>query len=213
MSTGIGIQDILGHPPSSLTVHEYISHISQQSGVSDPPQGGTPVIKAYSDAVYFNYHGLGLSLMFAPTKGYKPSTGCSREQLKDECLELSSVDIYNTPKSTEAKSTRTAELAFSTFPVSPIILSLSPSATDNNVRPHSMSVTHETTGKDFVAVLGEPARKGGGSGPSSGSIGIWCEWTKDGIMIEFGGQEARGPQAWERGKDAGWRVITIFAPK
>jgi len=30
-------------------------------------------------------------------------------------------------------------------------------------------------------------------------------------MVEFGGDEARGPQAWERGKDAIWKVITLFS--
>ncbi|EIW86852.1 hypothetical protein CONPUDRAFT_95784 [Coniophora puteana RWD-64-598 SS2] len=212
MSTSVSIQDILGHSPASPIVRECLSYINQQSNASDPPQIDSPEVKAYSDAVYFNYYALGLSLMFAPTKGYKPSTGTRREQLKDDCLELSSVDIYNTPKSTETKS-KTAEVAFSTFPASPIVLSLATSTPEDKDRPQSMSVTHETIGQDFVVSLGEPARKGGGSGPSSGSIGIWCEWTKDGIMVEFGGQEARGPQAWERGKDAGWRVITIFAPK
>ena len=72
--------------------------------------------------------------------------------------------------------------------------------------------SHAATGKDFVKVLGEPDRKGGGAGPSSGSIGIWCEWSKDGLMVEFGGDEARGPQAWERGKDEVWKVITLFPP-
>jgi len=68
-------------------------------------------------------------------------------------------------------------------------------------------------GKEFIALLGEPNRKGGGAGPSSGSIGIWVEWTRDGLMVEFGGEESRGPQAWERGKDAPWKVISIFATK
>jgi len=29
-------------------------------------------------------------------------------------------------------------------------------------------------------------------------------------MVEFGGDESRGPQAWEKGKDAVWKVISIF---
>jgi len=68
------------------------------------------------------------------------------------------------------------------------------------------------SGKDFVEALLEPDRKGGGTGPSSGSIGIWCEWLKDGIMVEFGGDEAKGPHAWDQGKDAIWKIITLFAP-
>ena len=79
-------------------------------------------------------------------------------------------------------------------------------------RPSELSVLADTSGKDFVQALGEPDRKGGGAGPSSGSIGIWCEWSKDGVMVEFGGDEAKGPQAWERGKDAAWKIITIFSP-
>ncbi|XP_006454648.1 hypothetical protein AGABI2DRAFT_189890 [Agaricus bisporus var. bisporus H97] len=70
----------------------------------------------------------------------------------------------------------------------------------------------ETTGKEFVQALGEPDRKGGGTGPSSGSIDIWCEWTKDGIMVEFGGSQAKGPNVWETGKDAVWKVVTLFRP-
>ncbi|KAF8140388.1 hypothetical protein EV363DRAFT_1393296 [Boletus edulis] len=74
-------------------------------------------------------------------------------------------------------------------------------------------IEKDTTGKEFVAWLGEPSRKGGGTGPSSGSIHIWCEWSQQGIMVEFGGNDARGPQAWERGGNAVWRVVTVFAPK
>jgi hypothetical protein len=78
--------------------------------------------------------------------------------------------------------------------------------------PKSMSVSTESTGKDFVAALGEPDRKGGGAGPSSGSINIWCEWTKEGVMVELGGRDARGPQAWDKGKDAKWKVISFYPP-
>nr|GAT44069.1 predicted protein [Mycena chlorophos] len=114
----------------------------------------------------------------------------------------SAIDIYNIPKTKPAankgSSTRKAELAFATYLDLPITLR------------STFAVGPETTGKDFVEALGEPARKGGGAGPSSGSIGIWCEWTKDGVMVEFGGIEATGAQAWERGKDAVWRVMTLF---
>jgi len=111
--------------------------------------------------------------------------------------------------------------SFSTFPSFPleILIPDDGGATDKSAvqagsqpspSSRTMSITPETIGKAFVEALGEPARKGGGSGPSSGSIGIWCEWPKAGLMVEFGGNEARGPQAWERGKDAHWSVISIF---
>jgi len=79
-----------------------------------------------------------------------------------------------------------------------------------NPQPVSVSLDAHTTGKDIVARLGEPDRKGGGSGPTAGSIGIWCEWSKLGAMVEFGGDEARGPQAWERGREAIWSSLTLF---
>jgi len=93
----------------------------------------------------------------------------------------------------------------------PFELAITPDAnSDSSTRPPNVEIKQQSTGKDFVRCLGEPDRKGGGAGPLSGSIGIWCEWSRDGVMVEFGGDEARGPQAWERGKDAVWKVITLF---
>ncbi|KAG1908249.1 uncharacterized protein F5891DRAFT_1124102 [Suillus fuscotomentosus] len=109
------------------------------------------------------------------------------EDLQVDSLVLDSINIYNAPKH-KATTTKTTTSI-------------------------SIEISLTSNGKDFVSCLGEPDRKGGGAGPSSGSIGIWCEWLKHGIMVEFGGDEARGPQAWERGKDAIWRVITVFPPK
>lgn len=207
---------LLGQHPSSQPLSDYLSSLNASKPV-------VPDVKSYSDAVYFNYYPLGLSLLFSPQNGYKP-TGLKQEDLKDEDLILDSIDIYNVPKPISsltgggAKLPRLAELAFSTFPVSPLTLSLAtpppPKEGESALaRPSSFDVVPTTSGKDFVAVFGEPDRKGGGAGPSSGSIGIWCEWSKDGVMVEFGGDEAKGPQAWERGKDAVWRVVTVFPPK
>lgn len=211
---------LLGERPSSTLLSDFITSLSSSIAASD---ASVPEIKSYRDAVYFNYYPLGLSLLFSPQNDYKPTTGLKREELKDSDLVIDSIDIYNVPKPISSlagggKLPRMAELAFSTYPISPLILSLPVQAPPkegetSSVRPASFDVTSGTSGKDFVAVLGEPDRKGGGAGPSSGSIGIWCEWSKDGVMVEFGGEEARGPQAWERGKDAVWRVVTIFPPK
>lgn len=219
MSSG-SPSDLLGEHPSSQRLSDYITSISS---LIDSPDPIVPEIKSYHDVVYFNYYSLGLSLLFSPQNGYKPATGLKREQLKDGDLVLDSIDIYNIPKPVSslaegAKLPRLAELAFSTHPVSPFTLFLSPLQIPKDgesavTRPSSFDVLPSTSGKDCVSALGEPDRKGGGAGPSSGSIGIWCEWSKGGVMVEFGGDEAKGPQAWERGKDAVWRVITIFTPK
>ncbi|KAJ6621591.1 hypothetical protein B0H10DRAFT_2016560 [Mycena sp. CBHHK59/15] len=210
------VQDLLGVHPSSDTLAQYISTLCKLAALGTVD----PEVKSYSDAVYFNYFALGLSLLFSPKNGYKPATGLARSGLRDGDLVLEGLDFYNIPKpklsdpKTKGTSSRKAELAFSTHPASPIRLALTADLKDKDGKvlsrlPH-LEVRPETTGKDFVECMGEPDRKGGGAGPSSGSIGIWCEWTRDGVMVEFGGDEAKGPQAWERGKDAVWKVVTVF---
>ncbi|KAG1817795.1 hypothetical protein EV424DRAFT_1000157 [Suillus variegatus] len=207
-----GIQTLLGANPSADSITVFLKDLVQHSNTSLT----VPDVKSYSDAVYFNYYPLGISFLFIPQNGYKPTGGLKLEDLQVDSLVLDSINIYNAPKpkATTTKTTtssRTAELAFSTYSMSKWNLSLSPEASVSN--ESSIEISLISNGKDFVSCLGEPDRKGGGAGPSSGSIGIWCEWLKHGIMVEFGGDEARGPQAWERGKDAIWRVITIFPPK
>jgi len=203
----LDIKELLGLHPSSEALSAHISSLVTQIPTSVPVQ---PEVKCYPDAVYFNYCALGLSLQFKPVDGYKPKTGMRQEELKQESLVLDGVDLYNMPsgKPQPGASSSKSKSAYASYPVNPITLSLT--SIPEESRPSSFSVSPDTTGKDFVACFGEPDRKGGGAGPSSGSIGIWCEWSKDGVMVEFGGDESRGPQAWERGKDATWKVITIF---
>ncbi|KAI0361175.1 hypothetical protein OH77DRAFT_1417388 [Trametes cingulata] len=207
------LKQLLGQKPSSSTLAEHISALASSAG---KPDAVKPEVKSYSDAVYFNYYPLGLSILFKPVNGYKPKTGLKREELQDDNLILDGIDIYNVPKpKAGANASRATKSPYTTYPISPIVLSLVPLPPDKEgkTRADSISITPETTGKEFVLSMGEPDRKGGGAGPSSGSIGIWCEWSKDGVMVEFGGEESRGPQAWERGKDAVWKVISIFPPK
>ncbi|KAF8846242.1 hypothetical protein BDN67DRAFT_960947 [Paxillus ammoniavirescens] len=209
------IKDLLGSQPSANVISGYLERLSDLVSATNSL---TPEVKSYSDIVYFNYFELGVSLQFSPHGAYKPANGLKREQLKDDSLQLEAIDIYNVPSVKLGGTTRSVELAFCTHPCSPLKISLetsssSASAPSTDATSSVITVARDTTGKDFVSWLGEPSRKGGGTGPSSGSIGIWCEWSKQGIMVEFGGDEARGPQAWERGKDAVWRVITIFSPK
>ncbi|KAI0756595.1 hypothetical protein C8Q80DRAFT_1092863 [Daedaleopsis nitida] len=204
---------LLGLKPYSPAL---TAHLSALATAVSKPDATTPEVKTYSDAVYFNYYALGLSLLFKPVNGYVPKTGLKLEELQDRMLVLDGIDIYNVPKpKAGANAARATKSAYTTYPLTPIVLGLValPEAAEGKSRPESIHITPETTGKDFVSAMGEPDRKGGGAGPSSGSIGIWCEWSKDGVMVEFGGEESRGPQAWERGKDAVWKVISIFPPK
>ncbi len=209
------IKQLFGQSPSSTALRDFSKSIPGSSI-------DTPTIKSYPDIVYYNYFAVGLSLQFVPTKGYKPSMGLSHSEIDETRLSLDALDFYNVPKidpsdpKAKGTSARRSELAFSSYPGA---LSLFPVADlkdkEGKVlsRPSHFDVSSETTGKDFVQCFGEPDRKGGGVGPSSGSIGIWCEWSQDGLLVEFGGDEAKGPQAWERGKDAVWKVITAFMPK
>lgn len=200
------IQSLPGLRLSSSILSDYITSLVSTSDAT------TPSVKSFSDAVYLNYLPLGLSLLFTPQSGYKPKPNADLSELDQDNLVLESIDIYNVPP-----ASRRPEPAFSTFASLPLSLSFVAEAKDNDgkvvIRPTTLIVTPELTGKDFVGVLHEPDRKGGGAGPSSGSIGIWCEWSNDGIMVEFGGEGARGPQAWERGKDATWKVLTLFNPR
>lgn len=209
----MSLKDLVGVRPGDPRLVEYLSILSTSAARDGPV---SPEIKAYPDAVYFNYFALGLSLLFSPKDGYKPSSGTKSADLKTDKLLLDSIYVYNVPKRSDAARKRAAELAYTTYPISPITLEINANVKDKDGkelnRPSELAVGLDTTGKQFVAALGEPDRKGGGAGPSSGSIGIWCEWSKDGFMVEFGGEEAQGPQAWERGKDAVWKIITIFPP-
>ncbi|KAJ7225665.1 hypothetical protein GGX14DRAFT_640206 [Mycena pura] len=207
------VRSLLGVQPSADSLAQYIASLHSLESVE-------PQVKSYSDAVYFNYYQLGLSLLFAPKNGYKPATGLTCSALRDADLALESIDFYNVPApapsdpKSKGTSAHRAELAFATYSGVPFTLKLAEAADKDSkeiARPAQLLVEAGTTGKEFVACMGEPARKGGGAGPSSGSIGIWCEWTRDAVMVEFGGVEATGALAWERGKDAVWRVITLFS--
>ncbi|KAG8817561.1 hypothetical protein FRC17_011175 [Serendipita sp. 399] len=152
-----------------------------------------PTIKIYSDAVYANYFDLGMSIMYSPKSGYRPKAGAA---LAYERLEACRIDLYNSQEQGSRSQT------YSTFVHLPFAV--------RGLEDRSLQLEKDTTGKDVVDALGEPSRKGGGDGPAGGSIGIWCEWTSLGLMFEF---ESRGPQAWEKGKDSRWTVLTPSAQR
>jgi len=207
-ATTTDVKTLFGLPPTSQSVKEYISSLYSlaNSGNDDKVR-----VKAYPDAVFVNYYSLGCSIEYRPTNGYRPPSNVqSITDLQTDKLALDKIDIYNSPPDdSEPETTQKAKSkttpVFAKYPGLPLMISFSR-------EPGSISVTSESTGKDFVAALGEPDRKGGGSGPSSGSINIWCEWTKEGFMVEFGGRDARSPQAWDKGKDATWKVLSLFLP-
>lgn len=209
-STTNDIRALLGSSPKSTELSAYLTELASLSSTSSSPI--VPDVKSYPDVVYFNYYTLGLSLLFKPVNGYKPKTGMKIEALRDDDLVLDGLDIYNASKPGETPKLSTTT-HFSSYPIFPITLSVLSKTKDGKERVPSISFLPTTTGKHIVEVLGEPERKGGGSGPASGDMGIWLDWTKDGLMVELGGDESRGPKAWETGKDAVWKLISISQPK
>lgn len=196
---------LMGETPLSPRLKQLLTSLSDAASVSTPH----PEVKAYRDCVYFNYFDLGLSLQLLPAEGYVLSQGVQMEALELGRLALETIDVYNVPAAAaENERAKSKASHYKPYPLFPIALAFPEVSEEARV-----AITPETTGKDIVAPLGEPDRKGGGTGPSSGSIGIWCEWSKLGVMVEFGGDEARGPQAWDKGKDAVWSSLTLFKPK
>jgi hypothetical protein len=109
----LDLRSLLGSNPLSTELENYIAFVVANASLDQPI---SPEIKSYSDAVYFNYYQLGLSLQFAPKDGYKPASGLKQNQLKNDKLSLDSIYLYNTiPREKGASS-------FSTHPVPPLVL-------------------------------------------------------------------------------------------
>jgi hypothetical protein len=213
------MQDLLGQSADSETLAAFINQISAKNIPSER------AVKVYKDGAYFNYHALGLSLHFIsrPGSAYKVLANTPESDLILRDLVLDGIDLYN---ASESKGGRTANATFRPFPGLPLELKLAnPASGDSDTATSSahsspassalassITVISDMSGKDLVSVLGEPLRKGGGGGPSAGSIAIWCDWPQYGIMVEFGGPEAIGPKAWESGKDAKWAILSVYRP-
>lgn len=109
---------------------------------------------------------------------------------------LVAIDIYNGHKQ------------WGHYPFFPIVLSQGEKV---------FHVQPTTKALEFVQVMGEPKRKGGGAmlaGPA-----MWMEWelsrgpskSKLYVQVEFAGEAARSPDRWEpgRGSEATWGTMTL----
>ncbi|KZP01381.1 hypothetical protein CALVIDRAFT_543913 [Calocera viscosa TUFC12733] len=199
-STSTDLHNWVGCTLSSTEYASYLSALSSHASRSSPP---APEIKPYPDAVYLNYQSFGISCLFTPLEGYAPPKFAqSTSELDGTQLRLGSIDVYN-PGEQKGKVKQPSYAAFSALPYTFTPRSGSPP------RP-PFQITQNTLGKEFVLALGEPGRKGGGGGPKAGNIGIWCEWSEEGVMVEFEAGEASVVQNWEKGGEKVWKVMTVF---
>jgi hypothetical protein len=178
----MSLHNLLGSGPDSAALQNWLQTLIP--GVAD--REIRPEVKAYKTIVYHNYPALGISL----------------EYIQDSAggLALDAIHVYNRHEKHKNDVT-----SFSSYPGMPIVLHAGGSSSPLEASP-------STTAKDFVQALGEPSKKGGGTGLGSGSINIWCEWNSCGVMVEFGGPESRGHDAWDRGREAIWKELTLFKP-
>ncbi|SCZ98599.1 BZ3500_MvSof-1268-A1-R1_Chr3-1g05490 [Microbotryum saponariae] len=208
-------------PSTSTSPTETTTTTTTTTTSSSPSLTPSPELKLYSDILYANHHSLGLSL------SYKPNSKTSKlpkviDEINWAKLKLVGVDVYNpeTWKGQESKGTENKKkLEYRPFPRYPIVISVPASAvadaptstttkntttaTSDPSSPTTVLVHPTTQAHDFTSSLGEPDRKGGGAG----SMGIWCEWTQLGVMVEFA---SAGLEAWDKGRDVRWMVLSLF---
>ncbi|KAJ1311256.1 hypothetical protein OPQ81_009754 [Rhizoctonia solani] len=183
MSNDLDLQSILGEPRNSPKLKALLQKLGSRT--NPPITSLTPDTKSYAGTTYDNYYDIGISLMFThPTKDAEPGN-------------------------TRATKTSSRYHPFPGLPL-PISKRTSTSVTGNSSVSETFLLKPTSAGAEFVQYFGEPGRKGGGTGTAG--PGIWCDWPAQGLMVEFGGDEARGPSAWETGAKAVWSVVTLFRP-
>ncbi|KAK0544579.1 hypothetical protein OC846_005721 [Tilletia horrida] len=202
---------ILGHGEDS----QALSHLLQVFGTSTLSEAGLERIQ-YSDILYLNLYKIGISFQLEADSRFSQV--------------VTAVDIYNHhPKilADEARATKKPRTTYKPFPALPLPIVLTPKA---GVQTQTtLSLNTETNGTDFFKAWGEPDRKGGGTGPIGRGPAAWMEWslalppdpsagrhapTPVQIMVELGGEGARGPRVWESDSAGAspWKVITFSLP-
>lgn len=192
------LQGFLGLSPSSSAIQEYFTQLASPLD---------PETKIYPDVMYINYHALGISLCCVPTKGGKIDAEAGWEGVAVE-----SVDLYN-PRST-AGGGRGRKRTWSVFRGLPLEIQRTP--------PTELSSFHldeKTTGSDIVRALGEPSRKGGGTG----WVDVWLEYGAVGVSFDL--QDPRGEEVvseeeqargiggvWDRAGRWVWSSVKVFKP-
>ncbi|KIJ44227.1 hypothetical protein M422DRAFT_252238, partial [Sphaerobolus stellatus SS14] len=127
--------ELFGQSPNSSPVKAYLERAAKQSGSAAVPEAE---IKAYSDSVYFNYHTLGLSLLFIPPNGSKVDT----KSPNYDALLLDGIDVFNALKDAAPTKGKT----YSLFPLLPLEIA----GTDDSDSSKVLQLGAESTGQDIV---------------------------------------------------------------
>ncbi|SPO29498.1 uncharacterized protein UTRI_04767_B [Ustilago trichophora] len=191
---------VLGSSPNKPEIQTLLNQVGASSTVD-------PEIKAYPDVVYHNYQSLGLSLQY---EAATPGTDASKATA--DALRLAAIDIYSAHE----------DKRWTGCPGLP--LQISATHVETGRKTVEAIITHDSTGKALVSLLGEPERKGGGAGGRSGPA-AWMEWSlrlsspdsdsraakEVKVQVELAGAGARGADRWnaERAGACQWAVITI----
>ncbi|GAA6020174.1 hypothetical protein JCM11491_005555 [Sporobolomyces phaffii] len=214
---GTDLTPLLGLSPTAPELADCLCALVGSSP-SSSRRAPSATLASYPDIVYLSYHALGVSLSFEPTiSSYRPAYKLSSvDQLEPDKLYCVGIDVYNHEHTDGGDGTKssgsTSSNEYEPFPQYPILLpapalassSSSPPGAAAAARPFPLTPT--TTGKDLVAAYGEPTRKGGGD---TKGMGIWTEWTREGIMVEW---KSSGLGAWDKGGETQWRVLSLFEP-
>ena len=211
------IAPVFAHPASETLI----------AALGGPPSPTAPEVKSYSDAIFHNYHTLGFSISFTP-----PKTGSTPPN-------LTQIDIFNPPfgpssrrkESWTGYSSPRLPITFR-FPSTTITVPGPEGKSSTVTRPEVLRVERESTGRDFVECLGEPSRKGGGTG----FMPPWLEWAsvelkcihgdgavRIGVLIELrdpgSGERMTEEQQkmgagglWDRAARWPWGTLKLFDP-
>ncbi|GAA5979853.1 hypothetical protein JCM11641_002719 [Rhodosporidiobolus odoratus] len=234
-ATGTALHPLLSLPSSSPSVRNFLTSLTRS--LPEPEIKSYPDIIYLSYlplGLSLSYHPVP---PFNPTYSTSPTDVLSASTQGQ--LLLTGLDIYNhtaaplpsTNKQDGREKRQPKKPQYLAFPGFPVLLP-SPSSSSSSSSSSSalVNLRPETTGKQLVELLGEPQRKGGGSNATPG-VGIWTEWeTEVKVEVEVesrGGQDGKkddekrkvkimvewasaGLQAWEKGAEAKWRVLSLF---
>lgn len=198
------LRQLIGKPPTSAT-----SLLSSLSSSDTPQQAHQPESKWYGDVVYLNFPRLGISLC---CESSKKGAKIPKDYAMDS-LVVESIDLYNPISSASTTD------SFSSFSGLPLC-----------VTPE-LDLDTTTRGKDLVAALGEPSKKGGpppsaflggSSGNWSALEGVWLEWEKEGLHVslkeslgdaESSQDKNKGAMGgiWDRAANWKWTDLKVFA--